>query len=71
MKPPPLNFAQAAAWLQRSESWLRKQTAKGLVPYTKVGREVRFTEAHLEQILAAGEYQPRPHIGRPRLRRVA
>lgn len=68
---PPRNYAQAAEWLQMSESWLRKQVIKGLVPHSKVGRNVRFTEEHLTAILAAGEYQPRPRIGRPLARRAA
>ncbi len=68
---PPRNYSQAAEWLQMSESWLRKQVAAGLVPHSKLGRDVRFTEVHLAQILADGERLPRPRIGRPRLRRAA
>lgn len=59
MKPKPRDYAAAADWLGKSESWLRHQVAAGEVPYTKVGRDVRFTEEHLDQILAAGEHQPR------------
>lgn len=67
----PRNYAQAAEWLQISESQLRKLVSAGRVPYSKIGRCVRFTEDHLVQILTAGEHQPRPAIGRPRLRRAA
>lgn len=56
---PPRDFAGAAAWLGKSESWLRKQVALGLVPHSKVGRDVRFTDEHLEEIVLDGEVRPK------------
>ncbi len=52
---PLLGIAEAAALLNVPESWLRKKVSARLVPYTRLGRHVRFTAEHLDQIVAAGE----------------
>lgn len=51
-------FAEAAERLALPESWLRTQVRQRKVPHTRLGRHVRFTDEHLEQIVAAGETGP-------------
>jgi excisionase family DNA binding protein len=49
------NIDQAAAWLGISKRTLEEYVTARSVPFTKVGRHVRFTQAHLDAIVAAGE----------------
>ena len=65
------DFETAAAWLRVSESWLRKQVARRLVPHTRLGRNVRFTEADLEAISEAGHVAPTASAVTRNLRRKA
>lgn len=51
----PLDVDGLAQWLGVSPSWVRKQCAARLIPHTRVARQIRFTEDHVRQILAAGE----------------
>lgn len=47
---------EAADWLGVSWETLRKKVAARQVPFTKVfGTQVRFTQEHLDAIVAAGE----------------
>lgn len=47
---------EAAEWLGVSWETLRKKVTARQVPFTKVfGTQVRFTQAHLDAIVAAGE----------------
>ena len=50
-----MTFTEAAQILKVPETWLRKRAAAGLVPCTRLGRNVRFTEEHLREIVADGE----------------
>jgi excisionase family DNA binding protein len=50
-----LTFADAAAILNVPESWLRKKAAAREVPFTRLGRHVRFTDDHLRAIVEQGE----------------
>lgn len=67
MNEPLRDLEQAAAWLGISKSTLKKMTAAREVPFTKIGRSVRFAQHHLDAIVAAGE---EPVLTGP-LRRVA
>lgn len=51
----PLDVPGLAEFLGISESWIRKQAAARLIPHSRVARQIRFTEEHVQQILAAGE----------------
>lgn len=51
----PRDITAAAAWLGVSASWLYKQVSARRVPHTRIARQIRFTEDHLQKILAAGE----------------
>ena len=53
---------QLAEYLSVSIAWVRKGVLERTLPYTKTGRNVRFTPAQVVQIVKAGE--------RPRLREV-
>lgn len=52
------SIPEAAAELNVPERWLRDKVTARAVPFTRLGKHVRFTEAHLAQIVAAGEQAP-------------
>lgn len=57
--PTPLrDFTAASEFLGVPEATLRKWVAQRLIPFTKIGRHVRFTDDHLRQIIANGEHVP-------------
>jgi excisionase family DNA binding protein len=68
-------IAEAAQALNVPLTWLRDKATAGVVPHTRLGRHVRFTKAHLVQIVALGERRvpaqagPRPTTPTGRLRR--
>jgi excisionase family DNA binding protein len=49
------SIPEAAEVLNVPVTWLRDKVTAGRVPHTRLGRHVRFTDAHLAQIVAAGE----------------
>jgi excisionase family DNA binding protein len=49
---------EAAEILCVSHSWLKKAAQRREVPCTHIGRAVRFSRTHLEEIIAAGEKPP-------------
>jgi len=55
---PLLCIVEAAVLLNVPESWLRKKVSARAVPFTLLGRHVRFTAEHLNQIVVAGEQRP-------------
>lgn len=57
MTPPLLNLTAAAERIGMSREWLRKQVTAELVPCHRFGREVRFTEEQIAQIIA-DHFQP-------------
>jgi excisionase family DNA binding protein len=61
-------IAEAAEYLNVPYTWLRDKVTERQVPFTRLGKHVRFTEQHLGQIVAAGEQPvaPRPVRGRRR-----
>ena len=46
---------EAAEVLNVSYSWLKKAAQRGVVPCTHIGRAVRFSSAHIQVIVEAGE----------------
>lgn len=62
----PFNIEQAAKRLGIGKSTLKKMVAARTVPCTRPGggKIVRFTQAHIDAILAAGE-QPAINPGKP------
>lgn len=58
-EPPRLyTIAEAASLLRVPEGWLRKKVTAGVVPHTRLGKHVRFTDDHLCRIVADGEQEP-------------
>jgi excisionase family DNA binding protein len=55
-KPTPMLYTpeQAASLLQVRPSWLRKKATAREVPCTFVGKHLRFSQADLAAIIAAG-----------------
>ena len=58
LRPRLLTIAEAAVVLNVPENWLRKKVTARAVPFTLIGRHVRFTSAHLDSIIGAGEQRP-------------
>jgi excisionase family DNA binding protein len=56
---PLLTVAETASALNMSEAWVRKGILERRIPYTKLGRSIRFTHEQVAQIIAAGE---QPHV---------
>ncbi|MER6145419.1 helix-turn-helix domain-containing protein [Streptomyces sparsogenes] len=52
---------QAAALLQVPASWLRKKSAAGRIPCTRVGRHLRFSTEDLNAIIRSGSRRPDHH----------
>ena len=70
-----LRVRELAELLNVSQAWVRKGVLERTLPYTKLGRSIRFTPAQVEQILTAGQRPPirgpvggRRHPGAPRTR---
>ena len=57
-----LKVEDLAKLLKVSEAWVRKGVLERTLPYTKIGRNVRFTPTQVQQIILAGE---RPERTRP------
>lgn len=73
--PEVYTIVEAARLLRVPEGWLRKKVTAGLVPHTRLGKHVRFTAAHLTQILDEGQTTVYPMPGvrtglSPRARRT-
>lgn len=55
---PPIRLytiAEAAGFLGVPDGWLRKKVTARLVPHTRLGKHVRFTDDHLRRIVSSGE----------------
>lgn len=64
--------AEAGEIIGQSGNWMKTQARAGKIPFTRVGRQMRWTPAHLAAILAAGEQRPRPVLApHPPARRKA
>jgi excisionase family DNA binding protein len=50
-----LTITEAADVLNVPYNWLRVKVTERKVPHTRIGKHVRFTEQHLQQIIASGE----------------
>jgi hypothetical protein len=60
-----LTCDQLATFPGVSVGWVRKGVLDRTLPYTKIGRNVRFTPAQVEQILRDGD-RPALHANIPR-----
>lgn len=59
-----LTIAEAAELLNIPFTTLRDKVTNRVVPFTRIGRHVRFTADHIAAIIAAGETPPRTSSGR-------
>lgn len=57
---------EAAAYLNVPAATLRDKVTARQVPFTRIGRHVRFSPDHLAAIIAAGETAARTSPGRSR-----
>ena len=57
---PPLPLAQAAAYLNVSERFVRRLVAARRIAFHKVGNFLRFRAVDLEAFLEAGRVEPAP-----------
>lgn len=59
MTAPRLHTAaQAEALLNLPRRHLERRATAGAVPHTRVGRYIRFSDADLDAIIAAGQVTP-------------
>jgi excisionase family DNA binding protein len=49
---PFFTVAEAAAYLNQTEKWVRRHLEEGDLPRTKMGRLVRFRKSHLDKWIA-------------------
>lgn len=59
VRPRLLTIAEAAVVLNVPFTWLRDKVTAREVPHTRLGRHVRFTAEHLDQIIRDGEQRSR------------
>jgi excisionase family DNA binding protein len=64
---PPLTLAEAAAYLNVTERFMRRLVAERRIAFHKVGHLLRFRATDLEAFLEAGRVEPPPE--HPLLRR--
>lgn len=53
--PVTYSTADVATVIGKSETWLAEQARRKRVPHLRIGRQVRFTEAHVTEIISAAE----------------
>jgi excisionase family DNA binding protein len=58
MEQLAFDIDEAAEMLHVKRTWLRDKVTAQAVPFTRVGRHVRFTRDHLLAILAQNEVAP-------------
>lgn len=58
MTPLLMTTAEAAQTLGLTEGYLKRGAAARSIPHTRVGRYVRFSQADLAAIIAAGQVSP-------------
>ena len=64
LPPATLSEAEAAERLGVGLKWLADQGRAGRVPFVQMGRYRRFTEAHIDDIIAARTVTPGQSLGR-------
>lgn len=55
---PLLDKTELATLLKVPVSWVEDATAARRIPFTRVGKHIRFSEAHVAAIIKAGETLP-------------
>jgi hypothetical protein len=57
-EPFSYSASQAGEFVGHTEHWMLKNARDRVIPHSKVGDQIRFTPAHIQQILDACEVQP-------------
>lgn len=52
---PLMDYTAAAQWLGVPKSWLEREVQAGRAPHTRLGKHVRFTRYHLDQLVTSNE----------------
>lgn len=58
-EPVSYDAETAGPLIGQSANWMKTQARAGKIPFTRVGRQMRWTPQHLSEILRAGEQKPR------------
>ena len=70
--PASYDAMTAGPMIGQTANWMKIQARAGKIPFTRVGRQMRWTPQHLDAILRAGEQKPRAVLAsRPPARRRA
>jgi excisionase family DNA binding protein len=64
VKEPLRDYEAAAAWLGVPLGWLKQEVREGRAPHVRLGKYVRFSQAHLDRLVAEREV-PGPPGSRP------
>ena len=61
MSEDPVSYdaEQAGRFIGQTANWMKTQARAGKIPFSKVGRQMRWTPQHISEILRAGEQKPR------------
>ena len=57
--PVSYDAEKAGEFIGKSANWMKTHARAGKIPFTRIGREMRWTPQHLAEILRAGEQKPR------------
>ena len=57
--PVSYDAKEAGGIIGQSANWMKTQARAGKIPFTRVGRQMRWTPQQLAEILRAGEQKPR------------
>jgi excisionase family DNA binding protein len=55
--PRLLTIQEVAELLNVPERWVRDKVTERAIPFTKIGKHVRFTRDHIRQIVRHGEHE--------------
>lgn len=58
--PVSYDADKAGEIIGQTANWMKTQARAGKIPFTRVGRGMRWTPQQLSEILRAGEQRPRP-----------
>lgn len=58
-EPVSYDAETAGPLIGQTANWMKTQARAGKIPFTRVGRSMRWTPQHLSEILRAGEQKPR------------
>jgi hypothetical protein len=58
--PSPVTYdaAKAGEMVGQSANWMKTQARAGRIPYTRIGRSMRWTPQQVAEIIRAGEKKP-------------